>query len=199
MSIEIVEVTSKRKGIASHLQLVCKACNANTSFMSSKKCNNGYYENNLRLVYGLRSIGKGCAAARTLSSVMNLPPPPLKFSLYNDVILKAVKDTADESMATARREAIDENDGNNDIAAIFDGTWQKRGYTSINGVVTVSSLGTGKIMDVECLSKYCNKCLGKNTLNHNKCIANYKGTSGGMEITGVEKIYERSNTDINPA
>ncbi|GFU93402.1 hypothetical protein TNCV_1493581, partial [Trichonephila clavipes] len=41
-----------------------------------------------------------------------------------------------------RREAICENEGNKNIAVAVDGTWQKRGYTSLNGVVTVTSIDT---------------------------------------------------------
>lgn len=58
-------------------------------------------------------------------------------------------------MRNAATEAVEENYGKNEIAAAFDGTWQKRGHTSMNGVVTVTSFDTGKVMDFECLSKFC--------------------------------------------
>lgn len=81
---------------------------------------------------------------------------------------------------------------------MFDGSWQKRGFTSLNGVITATSIDTGKVLDVECLSKYCFICKGKRVLDHDGCQANYKGTSGGMEVAGVERIYDRSNTQRNP-
>ncbi|KAG8334762.1 hypothetical protein J6590_083474 [Homalodisca vitripennis] len=40
------------------------------------------------------------------------------------------------SMKEAALEAIRENSNDKNIAAGFDGTWQKRGHVSINGVVT---------------------------------------------------------------
>ncbi|GFW70836.1 uncharacterized protein TNCV_4148841 [Trichonephila clavipes] len=65
-------------------------------------------------------------------------------------------------------------------AVAVDGTWQKRGYTSLNSVVTVTSIDTGKVIDVDILSKYC-AC--KNLPFHEKdCKRNYVGSSGAMEI-----------------
>ncbi|GFS74441.1 uncharacterized protein TNCV_784781 [Trichonephila clavipes] len=71
-----------------------------------------------------------------------------------------------------------------------DGTWQKRGYTSLNGVVTVTSIDTGKVIDVDIISKYCTS---KNLPYHEKdCKRSYVGTSGAMEIQGASKILQRS-------
>ncbi|GFX36502.1 uncharacterized protein TNCV_1043141 [Trichonephila clavipes] len=69
-------------------------------------------------------------------------------------------------------------------AVAVDGTWQKRGYTSLNGVVTVTSIDTGKVIDVDILSKYC-AC--KNLPFMKDCKWNYVGSSGAMEIQ--ENIY----------
>ncbi|GFW05475.1 uncharacterized protein TNCV_436561 [Trichonephila clavipes] len=71
-----------------------------------------------------------------------------------------------------------------------DGTWQKRGYTSLNGIVTVTSIKTGKEIDVDILSKYCT-C--KNLPFHEKdCKRNYVGSSGSMGIQGASKVFQRS-------
>ena len=51
----------------------------------------------------------------------------------------------------------DEN-GNLDIAVSFDGSWQKRGFKSHNGMASVIDLLTGFIIDFEVLSNYCGKC-----------------------------------------
>ena len=40
-----------------------------------------------------------------------------------------------------------------DIAASFDRTWQRRGYASLNGIVTTISIDTGKCLAYECLMK----------------------------------------------
>ncbi|GFV71527.1 hypothetical protein TNCV_1947701 [Trichonephila clavipes] len=54
-------------------------------------------------------------------------------------------------MAEAVREAVDENDGKRDLAVAVDGSWQKRGFSSKN--VTVTSVDTGKVIDVEVFLK----------------------------------------------
>ncbi|GFS86827.1 uncharacterized protein TNCV_2407881 [Trichonephila clavipes] len=79
------------------------------------------YEVNLRFVYGMRCIG---IALETVSS---------------------------RSMVNSVNEAVIENEHNKNIAIALDGTWQKRGHTSKNGVVTATSLDNGKVIDFECL------------------------------------------------
>lgn len=77
----------------------------------------------------------------------------LEFGFTRD--LTAVQQVAENSMKEAAQEAKKENDGCNNIAVAVDGTWQRRGFISLNGVVTATSVDTGKVMDVEVLSKYC--------------------------------------------
>ncbi|GFX68091.1 uncharacterized protein TNCV_921921 [Trichonephila clavipes] len=137
----------------------------------------------------MRSIGKGSEAGRMFCGVMNLPQPPTRFSPFGKRILNAAKLVYEDSIQNAAKEAICENEGNKNIAVAVDGTWQKRGYTSLNGVVIVTSIDTGKVIDVDILSKYC-AC--KNLPFHEKdCKRNYVGSSGAMEIQGASKIFQR--------
>lgn len=107
--------------------------------------------------------------------------------------MKSVKDVAAFSMLNATRDAVAHNEDNSDIGAMFDGTWQKRGHSSLNGVITASSIDTGKILDVECLSKYCFKCKGKDLKSDtHDCQANFEGSSGAMEVAGAKAIFDRS-------
>ncbi|GFT66679.1 hypothetical protein TNCV_1961381 [Trichonephila clavipes] len=70
------------------------------------------------------------------------------------LILKAALETvSSRSMVNSVNEAVIENEHNKNIAIALDGTWQKRGHTSKNGVVTATSLDNGKVIDFECLSK----------------------------------------------
>ena len=39
-----------------------------------------------------------------------------------------------------------------------DGTWQKRTNVSLNVAVALLSTETGKVLDIEVMSRYCNKC-----------------------------------------
>ncbi|GFS76360.1 uncharacterized protein NPIL_194201 [Nephila pilipes] len=92
----------------------------------------------------MRCIGKGAESAVMFCGIMNLPPPPTKFTKFNNILLQAARETCEESMAEAVHEAVEENEGGRDIAVAVDGSWQKRGFSSKNGVVTVTSVDTGK-------------------------------------------------------
>jgi hypothetical protein len=83
-----------------------------------------------------------------------------------------------------------------------DGTWQKRGYSSMNGVVTLISRENGKCLDTAVLSKYCKGCAMWNG-NKNKpgylnwktnhiCQANHNTSSGSMEAAGAILMFSRS-------
>ncbi|GFW06127.1 uncharacterized protein TNCV_4479181 [Trichonephila clavipes] len=182
-------------GGAVELDIICDICSYSYNFCSSKKCKAeigkpSTYEVNTRLVYAMRCIGKGAEAARMFCGIMNLPPPPTKFSKYNKMLLGATKDVCDATMKDAVKEAVQENQNIRDIPVAVDGTWQKRGYSSMNGVVTVTSVDTGKVIDTEILSKHC---VCKDKKKHGPvCKKNFNGYSGRMEVDGALSIFQRS-------
>ena len=45
-----------------------------------------------------------------------------------------------------------------DITALNDESWQKRGHSSLNGVVTVVASDSGKCVDCLVLTKTCSAC-----------------------------------------
>lgn len=140
-------------------------------------------------MYGMRCIGKGLEAAKTLCAVLDLPPPPAIFQNYSSMLNRAIKEISTASMMNAAKETVEIN-GSTDIAVAVDGPWQRRGHTSLSGVVTATSVATGKVIDVECLTKYCSKC--KLKVGAHICHANYAGPSGGMEAKGAVDIFCRS-------
>ena len=44
------------------------------------------------------------------------------------------------------------------LVAKVDGSWSKAGFSSNFGFVVVLSAKTGKVLDYQFLSKYCNQC-----------------------------------------
>ncbi|KAG8175975.1 hypothetical protein JTE90_009654 [Oedothorax gibbosus] len=77
--------TKCRAEIVHEIQLRCQLCDNKLNFNSSKKVKTStatLYENNVRLVFALRTIGKGRAAGETFCGIMNVTPPPEKFSTY---------------------------------------------------------------------------------------------------------------------
>ncbi|GFX23922.1 uncharacterized protein TNCV_2730271 [Trichonephila clavipes] len=155
--IELKEDLKSRRGLAVSLEIICHNCGESTSTMSSK-ISNKCYDVNLRLTYGMRAIGKGGAAARIFCGLMNLPPPPAKFERHNSLFLNVLKTISEDSMNAAVHEAVIANDNNSNIAVAVDGTWHKRGYSSLNGVVCATSVENGKVIDFEALTKYCSSC-----------------------------------------
>ncbi|GFY20721.1 uncharacterized protein TNCV_1119551 [Trichonephila clavipes] len=151
---DAAENKSSCKGLATSVSATCKYCG---SGHTSNTVSDGY-EVNLRFVYGMRCIGMGKSAAQIFCALMNLPPPPAKFERLYTPIFKALETVSSRSMVNSVNEAVIENEHNKNIAIALDGTWQKRGHSSKNGVVTATSLDNGKVIDFEFLSKYCFEC-----------------------------------------
>ncbi|GFW00948.1 uncharacterized protein TNCV_1761861 [Trichonephila clavipes] len=141
----------------------------------------------------MRCIGKSAESARMYCGIMNLPPPPTKFSKYNHILLQATRETCEHNMAEAVREAVDENDGKRDLAV--DDSWQKLGFSSMNGLVTVTSVDTGKVIDIEVFSKHC-ICPNK-TKHLQNCKRNFEGYSSKMEVAGALSIFQHPQSLYN--
>ncbi|GFW76803.1 uncharacterized protein TNCV_59011 [Trichonephila clavipes] len=58
-------------------------------------------------------------------------------------------------MNAAVHKAVIANDNNSNIAVAGDGTWHKRGYSSLNGVGCATCVENGMGIDFEALTKYC--------------------------------------------
>lgn len=92
------------------------------------------YDLNLRLVFGMRVIGKGHVAAKSLCGIMNLPPPPTVYSRHERILAGATQTLCQSSMTLAVEEAVKENDNleKRDLCVAVDGSWQKRGHRFSN-------------------------------------------------------------------
>ena len=85
-----------------------------------------------------------------------------------------------------------------------DGTWQRHGFSSKNGVVTVLTyLGkhqANKVIDTDISNMYCNTCAQKNRNNvklstiakDRRCTVNHQGSDGKMEADGAVACFKRS-------
>ena len=87
-----------------------------------------------------------------------------------------------------------------------DGTWKKRGFSSLYGVASLIGYYTGKVVDICVKSAFCQSCkFWENKLdtaefedwkdlhiNSGNRHANYVGASGNMEVDAVKLMFERS-------
>jgi hypothetical protein len=160
--LRLLEVDEKRNGLACQLSLVCLKCDKENLFWTSNECktstNESLFEVNLRMFYGLRCIGKGGEGGKVLCGILNLPRPSTAYTKYTKILIDCVSVVAEHSMKEATAEAVLENENSTDISIAYDGTWQKRGFKSKNGCCTVTSIDTGKVLDVEVLTKFCSGC-----------------------------------------
>ena len=118
---------------------------------------------NSKIIYAMRRIGLGLAGMKTFLMLMDLPSP-INHSAYdklNKKIHNAVKDVAHELMNEASEEIRVLGGGVHivDTSVSCDGTWQKRGLTSLNGAVACLSINTGKGINVDVMSHYCQACV----------------------------------------
>ena len=105
---------------------------------------------------------------RKICTILDLPPPVTNknFKRHCTKLLEAAKTTARASMKSAadaliaaRTTAAEESP--RDVAVSTDGTWMKRGFSSVYSVQTAISWDSQKVLDVEVLSKYCSLCTAK--------------------------------------
>ena len=94
-----------------------------------------------------------------------------------------------------------------DISVSFDGTWHKRGHTSLYGLGAVIDILTGLVLDYTVVSKYCHACSIKETEvgsrndpefqrwygdHQEDCCADYEGSSNAMEVESAKRLWSRS-------
>ena len=102
--------------------------------------------------------------------LMLMNHPPMNEKNYRKIGYKfydGVKDVAEGRMKKSYDEvrslcsSYPEEDASiiMDTGVTLDGTWQKRGFTSYNGAVMAISINTGKILDLEVMSRYCQYCV----------------------------------------
>ncbi|GFU66021.1 uncharacterized protein TNCV_4515751 [Trichonephila clavipes] len=98
--------------------------------------------------------------------------------------------------------SLDEDFEKKRAAGYVDGTWQRRGYSSMNGCVAALSVDTGKV-DIEIMSSYCPTCRkrflkmprsieSETFAADHVCHSNFQGFALKMEAVGATRIFQRS-------
>lgn len=136
------------------MSIACSKCQFTHSFYTSEKADN-MFDCNVRLCFAMRRIGKAHKASELFSSIMNMPPPPATFQKYLPKLHQATQAVCETSMKHAGKTVKALSENNCDTSVIVDGTWMRRGHTSLYGVVAVNSIETGKVLDMHTCSKYC--------------------------------------------
>ena len=198
-------------GLASCLLLTCKNCGYSKEFYTSVS-NDNSFDINVRTVYNMRAAcGQRYADLEKLTALMYLPKPTTVNS-YDEIVNRlnvVAKEVTNETMRDASEDLLSKSKDPNDDTVIdtavsCDGSWQKRGYSSLNGVVTVISMDNSKILDIEPMTRTCKSCLLHEKLKTSDpkrfeewkmthvCKINHIGTANNMEPEGAKRIWERS-------
>ena len=203
-------------GLAKTMLLQCSnsSCDTCTELPTSQRVVKGkgrFYDVNRRVTLAMRVIGKERSALVKFCAVMDMPGPAAKKSYNTHVkaISRVSQEVAEYEMKKAAKELrAKSNVGKHkalDIAVSCDGTWARRGFQSLYGMVSAIEIDSGKVLDFEVKSKVCYQCRSKKHLdpdseeyNHwmethgPKCNANFDRSAKAMEAAGAVGIWQRS-------
>ena len=213
--VVIIHELEKKQGFAHFISVKCSSdtCDWQGSFCTSKqlKSTKGRppFEVNIRTVLAFREIGKGHTAIKKYCGCMNMAKS-INDSACAAIVSKlnvAYKDIVNTSMSIAAEEIRNENtdtisDDTVDIDISADGAWQRRGFASLNGIVTIMAVDIGKCLDYEVLTKECKACQvwsrKKGSIEYNDsmadhdCLINHQGSASSMEPAGILSCFQRS-------
>lgn len=203
---------SSVRGLGFKLNIKCTTCDKDINSISSSPLIGSAYEINRRLAFTMRVLGKGLRGIQFFCGLMDLPKYVTKkpFNMIVENIHNATKAVGMESLKKAAGNEIQLNneaahpnipDG---LKVSGDGTWMKRGFSSLFGVVTIIGWYTGKVLDIIVKSSYCKACetyeKEKGSAKYEEwlknhiemCSANHIGSAGKMESDGIIEIFQRS-------
>lgn len=208
---------TNRFGQAAEITLYCDNCEENVNkIFTSPKDDNSKFIVNEKVVDAFCRIGSGRSSMETFFATlgMHVMSNTTYYFQLNCILEKSVQ-LKSVTLAKSRkivRETYEnlyslEPDQIIDLIASFDGSWHKRGHTSLYGIGCVIDVITGLVVYYEILSKYCHMCV--NTANdlgedspefyiwyqgHKKfeCCKNYEGSSNSMEVAAASIMWKRS-------
>ena len=145
--LTVSENLSVRRELVSRIAIECNRPECNSSAYITDSYNDAAKKVNTMSI--LRMIDRARAGLETFLSFMNLPPPVTwhGYSAYMEEIARASLQQARKIREAASEHLHDmhgvKKDDLLDITVTCDGTWSKRGFTAMYGVVVVASWETG--------------------------------------------------------
>ena len=209
-ALVIVDDVAVRRGFVTRLTVKCSQPGCDTFAHITNPYNAEDLKVNTMSVLAARMIGRGRSGLETFSAFVNLPPPLSwpSYSTQSERIAELSSQEAWKSRKTTAQYLHTVHKHNQDeiidVIVTCDGTWSKRGFTALYGVVVVISWETGQVLDCEVFSKFCPECRAHSHLDrqsqqfqewmdsHNEdCAVNYSGSSPAMEAEGALRIWKR--------
>lgn len=205
---------SEMCGLGFQLHVICEC--SEEKIDSCPKINNGggvgrkAWEVNRKFVFVMRLLGVGIQGINMFCGMMDICSGFSNSGFYGimEHIRIAVKTIYDKSLhrAAESEQELLRNLGRTEdsLSVSGDGTWSKRGYSSLLGVITLIGKQTGKVLDLIVKSRFCMSCkkmikkLSKEDFqvwydeHAPDCSSNHSGSAGKMEVDGVIEMFERS-------
>lgn len=177
---------------------------------SCPKIANKSFEINRRLVFAFRLLGIGLQGINLFCGIMDLGHGLAANTYYAcldnawtaaksvcDILLKRAGEEEEKLTVKAGKESLK-------WSVSGDGTWSRRGFSSLFGAVTLIGKYSNKVVDVIVKSKFCQACnawKGKEDTEEFKvwydsheeeCFCNHSGSAGKMEVDGIIEMFTRS-------
>lgn len=200
---------SSHRGLGFKIILSCRC--GKREIQSGPLIHTGY-EINRRIVFVMRLLGVAREGINIFCGLMDLSQGiGLAKSTYDKIVehlhtaSKTMFESACKSAVEEEKQLNVQNERPADHLKVSgDGSWKKRGFTSLYGVAALIGYYSGKVIDLDVKSGYCHTCtLKKNTLNDDEyeewyethkesCSSNHAGSAGKMEVDSITEMFSRS-------
>ena len=186
-------------------------CECNVTYINSCPLISNAYEINRRIVCVMRLLGIGNKGLNLFCGLMDLAKEFYSNTYYAGLenlytASKAVFEfSTNLAMDEEKRSTFEKEKSNIHLTVSGDGTWKKRGFSSLIGVATLIGKYTNKAIDVVIKCSYCKMCemwekkiddeeeYDEWKRNHqNQCSVNHEGSAGKMEVDGISEMFSRS-------
>ena len=196
------------QGLGFQLSITCE-CGAKF-INSSPKISGKSFEINRRMIFVMRLLGIGVKGVNMFCAMMDICSGLSKSAYYAaiDNIYSAVQSVFDILIKNAGEEEVAKNmeagNADRELTVSGDGSWSKRGFTSLLGVVTIIGQHSKKVLDLVVKSSYCHACtlhrheIGTEEhaqwldVHTESCSVNHVGSAGKMEVDGIIQMFQRS-------
>lgn len=161
-------------------------------------------------MFAMRLLGVGFQGIVNFCGIMDIGKRMNK-STYYDVINHIWIATTEVTRMVFKKAVKEEQEKNeaagnvkNRLSVSGDGSWARRGFSSLVGLSSLVGKFSGKLIDVVVKSSICKMCeqwKGKTDdpefeswyeSHEPDCNANHEGSAGMMEVNGIIEMFERS-------
>jgi len=204
---------SNSKGLGFQLEVMCE-CKQRKSIPSSPKIKNGY-EINRRIIYVMRLLGVGFTGLLNFCGLMDISLCAFSANGYYKCLQHIYAACEAVSTLVFKKAAQEEQEKNqenghpaNKLTVSGDGSWPKRGFTALLGIVSLIGKYSNKILDAIVKSKICHACnqyakkFPENSpefeawftehCEKGECKRDHDGSAGLIESEGVQEMFSRS-------